>query len=358
MELICPADAGYDRQRAVFDQRIDRRPGAIARCSSRDDVIAALALANARGLPFAVRCGGTTAAAVIDQGLVIDVSPMRGIEVDRDARTARVAAGATWSELDAATQEHGLAVTGGRVSWLGVAGVALSEGSGWLERSLGSTHDNIVGAEAVLPDGRIVHGDPPDGAVVTELRLRLHPVGPTLLCGFLGFPRRRAGEIGRAYRDLMAEAPPEVGGALVLFAGRGGSCQITFCFRGDRDEAERWIAELRELGPSLDAVAENPYTALQVMTDTQNPFGMRAELRTTALDTLPDDLLEAIVEASERPAPTLTRITLRPGGGALQGPRWGCEVLGLWPPIESLDQGALAWLDHTSSAIGAVVAAG
>ena len=355
MELIAPSDAGYDRLRAVFDQRVDHRPAVVARCRSRDDVGAALALAGARELPYAVRGGAADAGATIDGGVVIDVSPMKDLEIDSAARTARAAAGVTWAELDAAAQQHGLAVTGARVSWLGVAGVALGAGSGWLERSLGPTARSVLRAEGMLPDGSTVTATgtaaPPGAAVVTELVLQLHPVGPVLLCGFLTFPRARAGEVARAYRELMAGAPPEVGGALTLFAGRAGACQLAVCFHGDVADGERWIAPLRALAPSLDAVAANPYRGFQAMTDTLHPFGMRAERVTRPAGALSDELLDALLAATEQPAAALSRLVLRPRAGRLEGDPWEAECLAMWPPVASLDRGNLSWLERVSAAV-------
>ena len=359
MELIGPTDAGYDRLRAVFDHRVDRRPAVVARCRSREDVVAALAVAGARGVPFAVRGGAAEAGATVDGGVVVDVSPMKGIEIDAGARTARVGAGVTWAELDAAAQEHGLAVTGARVSWLGVAGVALGAGSGWLERSLGPTGRSVLQAEGVQPDGSAVTATGTaalaGAAVVTELVLGLHPVGPTLLCGFLTFARSRAGEVARAYRELMAGAPAEVGGALTLYAGRGGPCQLAFCFHGDVADGERWLAPLRALGPSLDAVTANPYRAFQAMTDTLHPFGMRAERRAERVGALSDEVLDALLAAAEQPAAALSRIVLRPRGGVLEGAAWEVECLALWPPVASLDRGNLAWLERASAALAGTV---
>ena len=273
-------------------------------------------------MPFAVRGGAAEAAATIDGGVVIDVSPMKGVEIDAARRTARVGAGVTWAELDAAAQEHGLAVTGARVSWLGVAGVALGAGSGWLERSLGPTGRSVLQAEGVQPDGSAVTSTgtaalpaPPSSPSSSS---RLHPVGPALLCGFLTFARSRAGEVARAYRELMADAPAEVGGALTLFAGRGGACQLAFCFHGDVADGERWMAPLRALGPSLDAVTANPYRAFQAMTDTLHPFGMRAERRAERVGALSDEILDALLAAAEQPAAALSRVVLRPRGGVLE----------------------------------------
>ena len=337
MELIHPGDAGYDWLRAVFDSRVERRPAAVARCASAEDVEAALAHAAERGLACAVRGGATSSGAALDDGLVIDVSPMKGVAIEGE--TAHVAGGVTWAELDAAAQARGLAVTGGRISWMGVAGVALGEGSGWLERALGATPDSVTGVDAA-------------GPVAASLTLRLHPVPAEMLCGFLSFPSARAREVALVYRELLEEAPPQVGGALSLYAGRAGACQVAFCFLGDVAEGERWAAPLRALGPSLDAIGPNPYVAFQAMTDTQHPFGMRAERRVRTLDALSGETLDALLEAAAQPAGSaLSRVVLRPRGGVLEGAPWAYECLGLWPPLPGLDAANLAWVDRVEAAL-------
>ena len=157
-DLLTPDHGGYDDARAVFNGMIDRRPAMIAVCGTTDDVVAAVNFAREQGLPISVYGGGhgVTGAAVVDGGLVVDMRGMKGIEVDPEARTVRAEAGLNWGEFDAATQEHGLAVTGGRVPDTGIAGLALGSGSGWLERKLGFTCDNLIGAEVVTADGRVV----------------------------------------------------------------------------------------------------------------------------------------------------------------------------------------------------------
>ena len=286
---------------------MDRRPAALALCASREDVAGAVALAAERGLPVGVRCGATSDQAALDGGVLIDVSAMKGVDVDPSARIARVGGGLTWAEMDTATQEHGLAVTGGRLSALGVAGVTLCDGSGWLERSLGPTCLSLTAAEVVLADGQVVEASPEQNpdllwalrggggglGVVTELEFRLHPVGPTLLSGFLTFPRERAEEVARFYRDYMQSAPDEVGGGLVLGAGSGGACTIYFCHLGAVEQGEEAFAPLRELGPSMDAVGPNEYRAFQAAMDLQNPFGARAHLRGRFLRELSDEALES-----------------------------------------------------------------
>lgn len=368
-DVIGPADRGYDRHRAVFNARTDRRPAAIVRCESRDDVIAALGVRAERGLPFSVRAGGGSDRAVADGGIVADVRPLKDVTIDPQARVARVGAGLNWAEMDAATQEYGLAVTGARVSGLGVAGVTLGGGSGWLERLLGPTCISLAGAEVVLPDGSVVtatedenpdllwalRGGGGNFGVVTELEFRLHPVGPDLICGFLTYPRIHAAQIGRRYRDYIDNAPPETGGGLVLFPGRAGAFSVVFCFAGSAGDGERAVAPLRSLGPSLDAVSGNSYRAFQSMADLQNPFGMRACLRRGYLTELTDEALESAIAAASRPASSLSQVLLTPLGGAMAGlddqamslrvPRtgWAYQCLSLWPPLPELDDGNISW---------------
>ncbi|HEV2784971.1 MAG TPA: FAD-dependent oxidoreductase, partial [Solirubrobacteraceae bacterium] len=159
--VLSAEDRGYDDARAVFNGAIDRRPALIAQVSDARDVAVALHHAQDAGLPVAVRCGGHSGAGfgVIDDGIVIDVRRLKRIEVDLERRVVRAGAGLTWGELDAATQAHGLAVTGGRMSTTGGAGLTLGSGSGWLERMHGLTADNLVGATVVTADGDIVRAD-------------------------------------------------------------------------------------------------------------------------------------------------------------------------------------------------------
>ena len=201
MQWIRPGDADYDDRRALFNAMIDKRPRVIAACSTPDDVRAALDRARVDGLTVAVRSGGHAVAGQSsnDDGLVIDVRPMKSLEIDPVARTARVGGGCTWGEFDAAAQVHGLATTGGRVSTTGVSGLTLGGGSGWLERKHGLSCDNLLAVELVTADGRVLRADDehcPDllwackggggnFGVVTAMEFKLHPVGPQILGGLL-----------------------------------------------------------------------------------------------------------------------------------------------------------------------------
>src|SRR5215204_4967964 len=187
-ELIGPGDERYDEARQVWNGAIDRRPALIARCTGADDVAVAVRHARESGLPIAVRGGGHGVAgpAVCDEGVVIDLSPMRRIAVDPGARTARAEAGVLWGELDGATQAHGLATVGGIVTHTGIAGLTLGGGIGWLMRRDGATVDNLLGAEVVTPDGTVVTADDEllwglrggggNFGVVTSFEYRLHEV--------------------------------------------------------------------------------------------------------------------------------------------------------------------------------------
>src|ERR687897_707238 len=203
-ELLHPGDVAYDEARTVFNAMIDRKPALIARCKNADDVAAAVNVAREEDIPLSVYGGGhgVTGAAVVDAGICIDLRGMKGIDVDPQARTVRAEAGLTWGEFDAATQEHGLAVTGGRVSDTGIAGLTLGSGSGWLERKHGFVCDNLISADVVLADGRLVtasadsnpdlfwglRGGGGNFGIVTSFVYRLHEVGPIVYGGMLACP--------------------------------------------------------------------------------------------------------------------------------------------------------------------------
>ena len=229
--LLHPGDAGYDDARIVFNGMIDRHPALIARCQSADDVVLAVNLARERGLPISVYGGGhgLTGSAVCDDGVCVDLRGMKGIDIDVAGRTVRAEAGLNWGEFDAATQAHGLAVTGGRNPTTGVAGLTLGSGSGVLERKFGFVCDNLIKVEMVTADGRKVVASDSENAdlfwgirsgggnfgIVTAFYLRLHPVG-MVLAGPLLYPAPMAAAVIRNYREFMKTAPDEVGGAVVL----------------------------------------------------------------------------------------------------------------------------------------------
>src|SRR3954454_14045564 len=230
--IMRPGDAGFDDARRVFNGLIDSSPALIARCTSTSDVAAAVRHARANNLTVSVYGGGhgVTGAAVAEGSLCVDLRGMKDISVDPDSRTARAEGGLTWGEFDAATQAHGLAVTGGRVPGTGIGGLSLGSGSGWLERKLGFTCDSLLAAEVVTADGNVVTASETDNAelfwgirggggnfgIVTTFTFRLHEVGPMVWGGMLAFPGPRSREVLAAYRDFVAKAPDEVGSGLAF----------------------------------------------------------------------------------------------------------------------------------------------
>ena len=322
MSLLLPSSPAIHRFAGTLIGPDDEGYGAlIARCESVADVAAALAHARAHGLEVAVRAGGHSSP---DGGLVIDLSPLKAVQVDPVRRIAWVQPGVLWSELDAATQEHGLAVTGGRVSSTGVAGFTLGPGSGWLERKMGLASDNLRAARVLTADGQIVkasatdnpdlfwalRGGGGDFGIVVELEFALRPVGPIVLGGMLLWPRDRAGEVMRAYRDLMADAPDALCGGLALMTaaheleGRP-AVGVIVLYAGDPERGLEHVGRLRALAPAVDAVQPMPYCAVQSMLDGAHLEGLRAGF----VDELDDAAIETIAAASED-------MLLQPLGGA------------------------------------------
>jgi FAD/FMN-containing dehydrogenase len=342
--LFHPDDPGYDDARKLFNGMIDRRPALIARCSSSADVALAVNCARENNLVVAVHGGGhgVTGAAMCDAGICIDMRGMKGIDVDPRARTVRAEGGLTWGEFDTATQEHGLAVTGGRVTTTGIAGLALGSGSGWLERKYGLTCDNLIEAEVVTADGRIVTASETENAdlfwalrggggnfgIVTAFHFRLHEVGPIVLGGMLVFTPDRGKELLRFYRDFMAEAPDEVGTGFAFVCAPPEDfvpkevqgtpmIGILVCYAGAPEEGEIAIKPLRDLGPVIDMVQPMPYTVVQSLLDGGNPKGMQNYWTGDFYDELPDEAIDVLVEKATQPVSTLTQIIVVPEGGAI-----------------------------------------
>ncbi len=344
-ELIYPDGAGYDEARAVFNGMIDRRPAVIARCASAADVAAVIRVARERGLDLTVYAGGhsVTGSCVADGAICIDLRGMKGIEIDAEARRARVEGGVTWGELDAATQEHGLALTGGRVPSTGVAGLALGSGSGWLERKLGFTCDNLVRAEVVTAAGDVVVASEDENAdlfwalrggggnfgIVTAFDFRLHPVGPVVLGGMLLYPAAMAAAVLRNWRDVMADAPDDVNAAVAFITAppeefvpepvRGHPVVgVIVSYHGAVEDGEEALRPLRSFGPpAVDLVQPMPYVALQQLLDPPNPKGMRNYWTADFFAGLPDEAIETFVERATAPVSPLTQLIILPGGGAI-----------------------------------------
>jgi FAD/FMN-containing dehydrogenase len=330
--LIRLGDEDYDDGRSVWNGMIDRRPAVIAMCTSAGDVIASLAFARQHGLPITVRGGGHSVAgrSIADDALLIDLSSMNSVEVDPDARIARVGPGAVGADLDAATQEHGLATTGGTYSATGVIGLTLGGGMGFLARRFGMAVDNVIGADVVLADGSQVHAsetEHPDLfwalrggggnlGVVTSMELRLHPVGPELAVAQAFYPWTEAGDVLRRFRDFAAGAPDEVGCyALAVNVppiadfpeeshGTTAAALIA-SHAGPVADGERALGPLTEFGnPLLAAVVPMPYATLQKSFDAAIPARQRYYWKSAYLSGMPDEAIDTFVaHASPLPGP-------------------------------------------------------
>ena len=334
-QVILPGSADYDPARCLWNASIDKRPGLIARCSDVDDILQAVRFARANDLLVAVRGGGHNVAgrALCDDGFVIDLSAMKDILVDPQARTVRVAPGVTLGELDRETHLHGLAVPTGVVSKTGIAGLALGGGIGWLSRKYGLTSDNILSCDVVTARGELVTADArshPDlfwglrggggnFGVVTSFLFRAHPVS-TVLGGLVLYPRDQAGMLLRHYRALMATAPDE----LTAFAGFLSTPEgepavaLAACYCGDIGEGERILAPLRAFGsPMADMIQQTPFPAMQTLADESNPDHIQNYWRSTFIETLSDDAIDLIVEQARRAGSPLSIAVLGMLGGAI-----------------------------------------
>lgn len=343
--LLTPGDAGYDAARRVYNGRIDRRPALIARCADAADVVRAVRFARDLEWPPTVRGGGHSAAGhgTCDGGFVIDLSAMKRVEVDADSRVARADAGLTWGELDGATQAAGLAVTGGRISSTGVAGVTLGGGYGWLMRRHGLTIDSLRSVTIVTADGDLVtasESEEPDlfwavrggggnFGVVTALEFSLHSVGPLVTGGAAFYPAARAAQVVRVFHELVAESsdalgaqlnfliappapfiPPELQGVPVV--------AIAVCHVGAPADVTRDLAPLGALGPPLMSfIKPRPYLSMQRLFDHAGVFGRRTYGRSGHLAALDDTLVEHLVAHAARMTSHLSIVMLSALGGAV-----------------------------------------
>jgi FAD/FMN-containing dehydrogenase len=318
--LIRPGDHEYDAARSVYNGAIDRHPALIARCAGVDDVARAIAFARDRELPLAVRGGGHHGAGLgtCDDGVVIDLSRLRGISVDPDARTVRVGGGCTIGDVDRATHEHGLAMPSGIISTTGVGGITLGGGLGYLTRSCGLAIDNLLGADVVLVSGELVRasaeshpdlfwalrGGGGNFGVVTEFEFRLHPV-QTVIAGPTFWPVELGADVLAAYREFLPQTPRELYG-FFAFATVPPSdpfpepirlrkvCGVVWHIRGDEAEAARAMAPLLDALPEplLHAVQALPHPAMQSAFDALYPAGDQWYWRADFVQGIPDAAVE------------------------------------------------------------------
>ena len=343
--VIVPGDADYDAARHVWNGMIDLRPAVIARPHRADGVATAVEVARSRDLQIAVRGGGHNVAGLgtIDGGLVIDLSMMRDVEVDPIRRTVRAGGGATWADVDRATQSFGLATPGGVVSETGIAGLTLGGGMGWLRRRHGLSADNLISAEVVLADGSIVwtneserpellwglRGGGGNFGVVTTFEFRLHPVGPEVAFAYVLYPLDAARAVLRGHEQIINADTGDISSLAVLghippiddFApelhGRAFVGALAM-YAGEVEAGMDALQPLRELAtPIVDMSGPMPFVEVQTIYDPDYPAGHRYYWKSARMDRLSDTTIGALVEAIERAPSAHSTIDLWLNGGAM-----------------------------------------
>jgi FAD/FMN-containing dehydrogenase len=319
-QLIGPGDPGYEEARKVYNAMIDRRPALIARCAGPDDVARVVTFARDRGLDLAVRGGGHNGAGLgtCDDGVVADLSPLKDVHVDPEARTVRVGGGCTWGDVDPVTNEHGLAVPSGIISTTGVGGLTLGGGLGHLTRKCGLTIDNLLEAEMVLANGErvrasadehpdlywAIRGGGGNFGVVTSFLFRAHPVdvvvgGPTF------WPVEQAAEVFSVYREFLPQAPRELNGFFAFHTVPPAPpfpeeihmrkvCGVVWCHVGSEDDAAKAMAPLLDAVPEplMHGVHSMPHPALQSAFDGLYPPGEQWYWRADFVKSVPDEAVQ------------------------------------------------------------------
>jgi FAD/FMN-containing dehydrogenase len=340
MKWIKPESPDYDPARKVFNAMIDRRPAAIAQCSNDADVAEALRYGRENSLAIAVRAGGHSVAGMSmnDGGLVIDVRHMKSIDVDPESGIVTAGAGLTWGEFDHATQEHALAVTGGRASTTGIAGFTLGGGSGWLERSYGFACDSLVSVNLVTADGERVtasarenpelfwalHGGGGNFGVATSFTFQAHRLGPVVHAGMWLWPGEAATDITRAFRDLALAGPDGVGLGLLYVTAPAEpfvpdamvgkmAILVAYLYAGEPEEGSEHARPFRELGPAVDLVGDTQYAEFQSSLD--DPPDHYNYWSADYHNELPDEALDLFVESARTlPDDTSQQFIVRWGG--------------------------------------------
>ena len=344
-EVLVSGQPGYDDARAVWNAMIDRKPGLIVKCKNADDVVKAVSYARDQNLPVSIRGGGHNVAghAVCDDGVMINLSLMRGVQVDAENRRARVEGGATWCDVDAETQKSGLATPGGLISDTGVAGLTLSGGIGWLRSAYGLCVDNMLSVEIVTADGHKLNASETENAdlfwairggggnfgVITMFEFALHPVGPQVMFCAPIYPLEAGTGPIRFWRDFMADKNDKVG-SLVEFSTVTESDDfprefwgkqvytIAAVYAGDADEGEKLLQPLREQGELVTDFSEQmEYCEVQKLFDTLMPAGdFRCYWKSHYLNGLSDEVIDMIAQGNAKPPSPNTLSSIWNFGGA------------------------------------------
>lgn len=379
-ELLAPGDPGYDDVRRVHNGLVDKRPAAIARCRSTEDVAAAIAFARSDGLEISVRGGGhgVGGRAVTDGGVMIDLSLMKGIDVDPDARTVRAGGGVIWAEFNGATHEHGLATTGGIVSTTGIAGLTLGGGLGWLMPKFGLAADNLLGVELVTAGGEVrqvdadtdpdlfwaLRGGGGNFGVATALTYRLHPLRE-VTGGIVAHPFDAVGDVLRFYRDFTSAISDD----LMVVAGLAHAPDgarivlLGMCHAGTGDEADAELGPLLRFGaPLLAEVGRMPYPQVNTLLDAAYPRGALNYWKSSFVAGLDDELIGALAErfpASPSPMNAIvlehfhgeaTRVSVSDTPVPHREPGFNLALTSVWTDPATTDSN-VAWTRETFAAL-------
>lgn len=320
-QLLQASDPGYEEARRVHNGLVDKRPVLIARCCGPADVVDAVKLARDSGLEVSVRGGGHNVAgrAVVDRGIMIDLSLMKGIYVDPRNRTVRAQGGVTWGELNRETQFHGLATTGGIVSTTGIAGLTLGGGLGWLMGKYGLALDNLLSVEIVTADGRVltanaeenpdlywaVRGGGGNFGIAVSFEYQLYRVGPVVTGGIVAHPFSSARDVLRLFREIAVSAPDELTMAIGLLNAPDGSgtkiATIVACHCGPPGDAEAAVRPIKAFGsPVIDVIEPMPYCQVNALLDDDYPRGALNYWKSQFLEELSDQAIDAMMECFAR----------------------------------------------------------
>ena len=381
--LLQPGDDGYDEARRVHNGLIDKRPALIARCQGAADVADAVALARTLKLEVAVRGGGHNVAgrATIDNGIMIDLAPMKGIHIDAQARTARAQGGVLWKELNRETQLHGLATTGGVVSTTGIAGLTLGGGLGWLMPKYGLALDNLRAAEMVMADGRVlrasadenvdlfwaIRGGGGNFGIAASLEFTLHAVGPIIAGGLVAHPLQKGADALRFFRDTCAKAPDELMLAAGLLSAPDGSgaklVGMLAAHCGPLADGEKAVAPIKAFGPPvMDAMGPLPYCVQNTLLDGAFPRGALNYWKSQFLTDLSDAAIRTLIERFEAcPSPMsqmviehfhgkASRIGVSDTACAMRVSGFNLVIISQWTDASASDRN-IAWCRDTYAAM-------
>jgi FAD/FMN-containing dehydrogenase len=387
-ELLEPSHPAYEDARRIHNGMVDKRPALIARCRGVADIGDAIGLARERDLEVAVRGGGHNVAgrAVVNDGLMVDLSPMKGIYVDPKSGTVRAQAGVTWAELNRETQVHGLAVTGGAVSPTGIAGLTLGGGLGWLMGKLGVSADSLQAAEVVTADGQVLTASEHDNAdllwglqggggnfgVVASFEYRLHAIGPTITGGLVAHPFENAKDVLRFFRAVTKALPDEETIYAALIHAPDGSklAAIAVCHCGPLNDGAAATKPLKEFGsPAMDTIGPMGYCELNAMLDSAFPKGALHYWKSSYLKDLDDEAIRTMVDCfTQCPAPmsqlflehvhgAVTRVPVGDTAFPHRDEGYNFLVLTQWMD-PSLNDRSIQWGRKTYAAMQPFVAAG